>query len=47
MADYCTTAEVKAYTDVIYTDLNKDMSSATFDTMIGTIITRRTAQINA
>jgi len=47
MADYCTTADVKAYTDVIYTDLDKDLASATFDTMIGTIITNRTAQINA
>ena len=47
MADYCTTAQVKAFTDVIYTDLDKDMSSATFDTLIGTLITARTAQINA
>lgn len=45
MADYCTLANVKEFTDIVFTDINK--STGDFDTFVGNLISRVTARINS
>ena len=45
MGDYCTLAQVKEFTTIVYTDL--DMATGDFDTFVGNLISRVTARINS